>query len=134
MGPKPIQDVAPPEPAKDKAPAESKVNSAGSSTEQSAGPEIVHDIPVRQPTQNANYGEGPLPGGGGQSPSFIESIHIPEVKKLGFQLPHLDQKIKDNANPAPKAKKSSPVLASVILLAAMVCLTAGAYLKFVATN
>lgn len=116
MGPKPIQDVAPPRPAK-------------GTTEPPAGPEIVHDIPVRQPTQNANYGEGPLPGGGDQSPSFIESIHVPEVNKPGLQVPHLDRSPKDKAGSKPKTKKSRPVLATMVFLAALVCLAAGTYLK-----
>lgn len=111
MGPKPIQDVALPK-------------SANESTEPPAGPEIVHDIPVRQPSQGIDTGE-PEP-----APTDHETSFIVSDKNLGIPLPHLGKKDESKANPPAKDKKSSPVLATVVFLAALVCLAAGAYLKY----
>ena len=121
MEPKPIQDIAPPGAAKETA-------------EPPAGPEIVHDIPVRQPSQNTSYGEDPLPSQSSQSPSSIISEHLSAAKKLSISLPHLDQKTEDNPSPVPKAKKPRPVLAMAVFAVAMICLAAGSYLKFVASS
>lgn len=109
-------------------------NSTGSLTESAGGPEIVHDIPVRQPTQNMSYGEGPVPAGGDPSSSSVVSDHLPIIPEHETSLPHLDQKDKKTSNSAPKDKKSSPYLATIVFAIAMVCLAAGAYLKFIANN
>ena len=122
MGPKPIQDIAFRE--------RPVANPARSSTEPPAEPEIVHDIPVRQPIQNMSYGEGPMPPGGDQGPSFIASDYGPKDKKLGISLPLTSQKERDKTKPTPKDKKSKPVLAAAVLLVSIVFLATGTYLKY----
>lgn len=116
MGPKPIQDIAPPQ-------------AANQPPEPPSGPEIVGDIPVRAPSQQATTPQEPVESKN-PDPSFIVSDNHSETKKPGKQLPVADKK--DNGK--PKDSKPKPTLAIVIALLAAICLAAGAYLKFLANN
>lgn len=108
MGPKPIQDVAPPPQA------------ANQPSEPLSGPEIVGDIPVRAPTQQARD-EQSQPAKEGDS-SFIVSA------------PPTLATDKDKEKPKTKEAQPKPILAIVVAALAAICLAAGAYLKFFANN
>lgn len=116
MGPKPIQDIAPP-------------RAINSSAEPPSGPEIVDDIPVRVPSQQATTAEGPVESKNNDS-SFIISNNQPEAKKPDAPVLVADKKDKIK----PKNAKPKPTLAIVIALLATICLAAGVYLKFLSNS
>lgn len=129
MESKPIQDVAPPPPV------ESKVNPTGSAVssspppaspppaqpaapESSTGPEIVDNIPVQPPTALADDVPKPSP---------------PKDNDLNFIVPTTPPPAAINLNKEklkPKDGNKKPTLAIAVALLAIICLAAGAYLKF----
>lgn len=106
MGSKPIQDVAPPSRA------------TSPPAEPPSGPEIVSDIPVRAPAEQAQDGQKQ------QSSIDDDSSFIVPTTPLPTAI--------NNANQKPKIKnaKPKPVLAITVAMLAIICLAAGAYLKF----
>jgi len=106
MGPKPIQDVAPPSQA------------ASSPAEPLSGPELVNDIPVRAVTMQPSSSQEPAPSKDDDT-SFIDpAASLPVAAK------------NDKQRPKTKDAKSKPTLATAVAVLAAVCLAAGAYLKF----
>jgi|GEM_PF-2078651 len=106
MGPKSIQDVVPPP-------------SAGNSPDEpSSGPEIVGDIPVRAPAEQASAAQEPLAAKDNDSSFIVPATPLPAAIN------------KDNQKPKTKDSKPKPTLAIVMALLAIICLAAGAYLKF----
>lgn len=106
MGPKSIQDVAPPSQATN-SPAEPPV-----------APEIVADIPVRAP---------------GQQPASDDQASQPKdngPQTTAFANPLSAAVKEDKQKPKTNAGKSQPTLAIAVALLAVICLAAGAYLKF----
>ncbi len=106
MGPKPIQDIAPP----------SRATSAPA--EPLSGPEIVNDIPVRAPAEQAQDGQKQ------QSSIDDDSSFIVPATPLPTAINNASQK------PKIKNSKPKPTLAIVVALLAIICLAAGVYLKF----
>lgn len=106
MGPKPIQDVAPPPRA------------TGSPAEPASGPEIVGNIPVRAPAESASDGQEPQPSKDDDSSFIVPTTPISAAIN------------KDKQKPKNKDSKPKPTLAIVVAVLATACLTGGAYLKF----
>lgn len=110
MDPKSIQDVAPPSQA------------ISSPAEPPVAPEIVADIPVRAP---------------GQQPTSNDQVF--QAKDNGpqtpvFANPPLAAVKEDKQKPKTQASKPQPTLAIVVVLLAVICLGAGAYLKFISKS
>ncbi|MBI1952420.1 hypothetical protein HYS42_01695 [Candidatus Saccharibacteria bacterium] len=104
MGPKPIQDVAPPQ-GTNNLPVEPR-----------SDPEIVDQIPVRAPTSQAgSTGESTRPNNDDLS-FIVPTAPVPSATN------------KDNIK--SKASKPRPALAIVVAVLALACLAAGAYFKF----
>ena len=101
----PIQDVAPPK---------------AESADPLAGPELVHDIPVRQHASNTST-----------DPDSNFVIAEPEPSKQGFpKLDFVGKPAKNHAGDKPKASAGMPWMVGIVFTAAAVCLIGGAYLKF----
>lgn len=103
MGPKPIQDVAPPA-------------AANTATGPPSGPEIVGDIPVQAPAQQAAVAEEPV------KPKDDDSSFIVPATPVSSATGK--DKIKS------KVSKPKPALAIIVAVAALICLAVGAYLKY----
>lgn len=104
MGPKPIQDIAPPSLA------------SGSPAEPRPEPELVSDVPVRTPAAQASDGQK------SQEPIDDDSSFI--VPEAPVPAANGKDKIKS------KNSKPRPALAIAVAIAALICLAIGAYLKF----
>lgn len=118
MGPKPIQDVAWPK---------------AKTTEVLSGPELVHDIPVRQPLSTDLVSDDDSKPGNG----FVLESKNDEADKPRpvTQLPFVSKKdLVGSAASSSKPTTPKPVLASLVFVAALVCLAIGAYLKFFRTG
>lgn len=106
MGPKPIQDVAPPPRA------------ASLPAEPPSGPEIVGDIPVRASAQQTTEEQQPQSSKNDDSSFIIPAASPPAAIN------------KDNQKLRNKDSKPRPTLAIVVTLLAVICVAAGAYLKY----
>ena len=117
MEPKPIQDVVPP-----KAPMPQAVPAP---SQPPSGPELVGNIPVRLPSEKRVAEQAAKPQD--HNSSFI----IEEEKKPG-SLPATNKK--DSAKPKAAHGPQKPVAATLVAIAAVICLATGAYFEFLANR
>lgn len=113
MEPKPIQDVAPPK--SQAAPPVPKPMA-----EPMAGPEVVNNIPVHAPT-------APAPQAANPDKSFIVSEAANQTKTNNLPQPPAASY---NAQKAIPKVKTRPTAVIFIATLAVICIAAGAYLKF----
>ena len=104
MGPKPIQDIAPPS------------RTTNLPTEPPSGPEIIGDIPVRASVEQTSNEQKPQPSKNDDSSFIVPATPLPPAIN------------KDNQKLKTKDSKPKPTLAIVVAILAIICLAAGAYL------
>ncbi len=110
MGPKPIQDVTPPPQATSPA------------AEPPSGPEIVGDIPVQAPIGHASDDQKLQPSKNDDTSFIVPDTHLPAAIN------------KDSQKPKSSGAKPKPTLAIMLAVLAVICLAAGAYLKFLSNR
>jgi len=86
-----------------------------------SGPEVVGDIPVRPPAEQINNEQRPQPSNDDSS-FIVPATPLPPAIN------------KDNQKPKAKDSEPKPTLVIVVIVLAVICLAAGAYLKFLANN
>lgn len=109
-------------------PIQDITSSPAQPTQVPSEPEIVSDIPVRAPASQPSVSDE-VPKTPNNDPDFTASASPTQNTAPAIALSSSAKK--DQEAPKTKQSKPKPIFAMTVALVAIICLAAGAYLKFI---